>query len=157
MARIRRMRFFGFNAEKDIIDDGMNAKMTESAAALGLANLKHLDIVRKNRREKYELYQELLGDLDTITFQKYDPEKYNYSYMPVLFDTEERLLRTLEEMASEKIYPRRYFHPSLHDVKNFEKVELPVAQSVASRIACLPLYNELAEADIRRICGLIKG
>jgi len=139
------------------VDDGMNAKMTEISAALGLANLRHLDEVRKNRREKYELYQKLLGDLDYITFQQFDPEEYNYSYMPVLFDTEERLLRTLEKLAAEKIYPRRYFHPSLHDVEIFEKMELPVAASVASRIACLPLYNELAEEDIRRICGGVGG
>jgi hypothetical protein len=133
----------------------MNAKMTEISAALGLANLRHLDEVRKKRREKYELYQSLLGGCDFITFQKFDPEEYNYSYMPVLFDTEERLIQTLEKLSADKINPRRYFHPSLHDVPIFEKVELPVAESVASRIACLPLYNDLSEADIRRICGLI--
>ena len=154
-ARIRRMRFFGFDESKEVVDDGMNAKMTEVSAALGLANLKHLDDVRKNRREKYELYQELLGDRETITFQRFDPEEYNYSYMPVLFDTEERVFQTLEKLAAEKIYPRRYFYPSLHDINIFEKTSLPVAESVASRIACLPLYNELAEEDIRRICGLI--
>lgn len=76
-------------------------------------------------------------------------------YMPVLFDTEARLFQTLEKLAAEKIYPRRYFYPSLHDVRIFEKTGLSVAESVASRIACLPLYNELVEEDIRRICGRI--
>jgi len=154
-ARIRRMRFFGFDESKEVVDDGMNAKMTEVSAALGLANLKHLDKVRKNRREKYELYQQLLADREYITFQKFDPEEYNYSYLPVLFDTEERVFQTLEKLAAEKIYPRRYFYPSLHNIDIFEKATLPVAESVASRIACLPLYNELAEENIRRICGLI--
>jgi dTDP-4-amino-4,6-dideoxygalactose transaminase len=55
----------------------------------------------------------------------------------------------------QKIYFRFYFYPSLHDVKIFKKVSLPVSESIASRIACLPLYNDLSEADIRRICGLI--
>ena len=154
-SRIRRMRFFGFDESKEIVDGGMNAKMTEIAAGLGLANLKHLDEVRKNRRDKYELYQELLSDREYITFQKFDPEEYNYSYMPVLFDTEERLLQTLGKMAAEKIYPRRYFYPSLHDVSIFESDALSVAESVASRISCLPLYNELAEEDIRRIAARI--
>ena len=154
-ARIRRMRFFGFDENKDVVDDGMNAKMTEVSAALGLSNLKYLDEVRRNRREKYELYQSLLGGRDFITFQKFNPEEYNYSYMPVLFDTEERVFQTLEKLAAEKIYPRRYFYPSLHDIEIFEKTDLPVAESVAARIACLPLYNELAEEDIRRICQLI--
>lgn len=154
-ARIRRMRFFGFDEQKEIVDDGMNAKMTEISAGLGLANLKHLDDVRKNRRLKYELYQKLLSNLGYITFQQFDPEEYNYSYMPVLFDTEARLLQTLEKLAAAKIFPRRYFYPSLHDVAIFEKVKLPVAESVASRIACLPLYNALTEEEISEICGLI--
>lgn len=154
-ARMRRMRFFGFDERKEIVDDGMNAKMTEISAALGLANLKHLDGVRKNRRKKYELYQQLLSGCEYITFQKFDPEEYNYSYMPVLFDTEARLLQTLEKMAAEKIFPRRYFYPSLHDVRIFEKVELPVSESIASRIACLPLYNALTEVEISEICRLI--
>lgn len=156
-ARIRRMRFFGFDEKKEIVDDGMNAKMTEISAALGLANLKHLDAVRKNRRVKYELYQQLLGDREYITFQKFDPEEYNYSYMPVLFDTEERLLQTLEKLTAKKIYPRRYFYPSLHDIEIFEKTELPVAESVALRIACLPLYNELSDSCIHSICNILKG
>ena len=50
--RLRRMRFFGFDSRKEIVDEGMNAKMTEVSAGLGLANLKHLDQVRANRREK---------------------------------------------------------------------------------------------------------
>jgi dTDP-4-amino-4,6-dideoxygalactose transaminase len=154
-ARLRRMRFFGFNEQKEIVDDGMNAKMTEISAALGLANLKHLDVVRKNRREKYELYQSLLGGCDFITFQKFDPEEYNYSYMPVLFDTEARLFQCLEKMAAEKVFPRRYFYPSLHQVEIFEKTELPVSESVASRIACLPLYNSLTSQEIDEICHLI--
>lgn len=154
-ARMRRMRFFGFDEQKEIVDDGMNAKMTEISAALGLANLKHLDVVRKNRREKYELYQSLLGGCDFITFQKFDPEEYNYSYMPVLFDSEERLFQTLEKLAAEKIYPRRYFYPSLHSLDIFTSKALPVAESVASRIACLPLYNSLDRLEIEQICRIL--
>ncbi len=86
-ARIRRMRFFGFNEKKDIVDDGMNAKMTEIAAGLGLANLCCLDTVRRNRKEKYELFCSLLSSRKYLTFQAYTQEEYNYSYMPVLFDT----------------------------------------------------------------------
>lgn len=154
-ARLRRMRFFGFDERKEIVDDGMNAKMTEIAAGLGLTNLKYLGEVRKNRREKYELYQSLLADRDYITFQKFDPEEYNYSYMPVLFDTENRLSQTLENMMAEKIYPRRYFYPSLHKIRIFENAGLPVAKSVAERIVCLPLYNDLSDSSISTICSIL--
>lgn len=161
-ARIRRMRFFGFDESKQIVDEGMNAKMTEVAAGLGLANLRHLDAVRKSRREKYELYQRLLGDLDYITFQTFDPEEYNYSYMPVLVDPDKygcdtgELERRLQE---HKVFGRRYFYPLLNDTEalaNAPKVgDLTHAARIADRVFCLPLYHTLADADIERICGLI--
>jgi len=154
-ARLRRMRFFGFDEDKNIVDDGMNAKMTEISAGLGLANLNHLDEVRETRKAKYELYQELLSHHEHVTFQRFDPNEYNYSYMPILFDTQQRLQDVLEKLAEEGVYPRRYFYPSLHNVEVFESTQLPVAESVASRIACLPLYTTLEDDAIRKICELI--
>ena len=154
-ARIRRMRFFGFNERKEIVDDGMNAKMTEISAGLGLANLKHLGSVRNNRREKYELYQSLLAACSHIRFQKFKPEEYNYSYMPVLFDCEETLLRTIEKLNAQNIFPRRYFHPSLNETPIFDGTTLPISESVARTILCLPLYDSLQHEDIIRIAELI--
>lgn len=155
-ARIRRMRFFGFDESHHVVDDGMNAKMTEMAAGLGLANLKHLDEVRKLRREKYELYVKLLSDCDFISFQKYASGEYNYSYMPVLFDTEERLLTVLGKLAQENIIPRRYFYPSLETMKVFGCAPLPVSDSISRRIICLPLYNTLADEIIEKIAICIR-
>ena len=154
-ARIRRMRFFGFNERKEIVDDGINAKMTEISAGLGLANLKHLGSVRNNRREKYELYQSLLAACSYIRFQKVNPEEYNYSYVPVLFDSEKTLLRTVEKLNAENIFPRRYFHPSLNETPIFNDVTLPISESVARTILCLPLYDKLNEEDITKICDMI--
>ncbi|VGO18268.1 DegT/DnrJ/EryC1/StrS family aminotransferase [Pontiella sulfatireligans] len=154
-SRIRKMRFFGFDEMKEIVDDGINAKMTEIAAGLGLANLRYLDEVRKKRRDKYEFYRSLLDSCGFISFQKYDPEEYNYSYMPILFDSEERLLCKLEQLANAKIYPRRYFYPSLNNIELFSHPKLPVANAVAKRIACLPLYNKLSDSSIRTICSVL--
>ncbi len=152
--RVRRMRFFGFDNHKNVIDDGLNAKMTEVSAGLGLANLKWLDSVRRNRREKYTFYQSRLSELPFITFQKYDPDEYNYSYMPVLFESEELLLRTMERLAADKIYPRRYFYPALNTISIFDpQASLPVVERVARAILCLPLYDTLPLKDIERICG----
>lgn len=151
-ARIRRMRFFGFDEQKQIVDEGMNAKMTEVSAALGLANLPHLDSVRKNRRKKYHLYQSLLSECPYVRFQRFEPEEYNFSYMPIVFDSEERLLHALEKLKAENIFPRRYFYPALHQMPIFDSASLPVAESVASRIACLPIYDALDDGDVERIC-----
>ena len=154
-ARIRRMRFFGFNPNKDIVDGGMNAKMTEISAGLGLANLKYIDQVRKNRRMKYELYQSLLADCPHISFQKFNPEEYNYSYMPVLFNSEEFLLKTIDLLHAENIFPNRYFNPSLHETPVFNDDSLPVTERVSRNILCLPLYDKLGKEDIKRICTTV--
>lgn len=154
-ARIRRMRFFGFDEKKEIVDEGMNAKMTEVSAALGLANLPYLNSVRRNRREKYELYQSLLTEYEYIRFQQFNPEEYNYSYMPIVFDSEERLSHAITKLNAENIYPKRYFYPALHETNIFNNVSLPISESVARRVLCLPLYDNLAVNDIKRICKLL--
>ena len=156
MARMRRMRFFGFDEKKDIVDEGMNAKMTEISAALGLANLPHLPAVMDERRRKYKLYQQILSACPHVTFQHFQPDEYNYSYMPVLFDTEDRLLAIEQALKEAQVSPRRYFHPSLHDVAIFgTKGEFPVSRRMASCILCLPLYTGLPETDIERICEIV--
>jgi dTDP-4-amino-4,6-dideoxygalactose transaminase len=155
-ARIRRMQFFGFDECKEIVDDGMNAKMTEVHAALGLVNLRYLDEVRNNRREKYETYMQLLSGRDYLKFQKFRPDEYNYSYMPVLFDDEARLLDAIRRLNEAGVFPRRYFHPALHSVPKFSPQPLlPVAERVSRTILCLPLYAALQEGQIRRICSIL--
>ncbi|MCP5105098.1 MAG: DegT/DnrJ/EryC1/StrS family aminotransferase, partial [bacterium] len=96
--RLRRMRFFGHADNKDIVDEGCNGKMTEVHAALGLANLVHQDEVLKKRKTIFHRYYENLKDMDYIRFQEIEEGAYNYSYMPILFDTEERLFQTLEKL-----------------------------------------------------------
>ena len=154
--RLRRLRFFGHDENKDIVDEGMNGKMTEVHAALGLASLKWLDNVLLDRREKYELYMHLLETCDFITFQKFPPDSYNYSYFPVLLDNEERLVTVTEYLNKHNIYPRRYFYPALNMVNVISvRQHYPVAEDLASRILCLPLFYTLAKADIEYICSLI--
>lgn len=155
--RVRRMRFFGFDEKKEIVDEGMNAKMTEVSAGLGLANLKYLDQVRSSRREKYLLYRNLLSDCGFLSFQKYNAEEYNYSYFPVLFESEEILLKIKDRLESNNIFPQRYFYPSLNTVSIFQpQSTLPVAERVAKTVLCLPLYDTLPDACIKEICQLIK-
>jgi dTDP-4-amino-4,6-dideoxygalactose transaminase len=158
MARLRRMRFFGFDERKDIVDDGMNAKMTEIAAALGLANLPHIEAVCAARRRRHAWYRERLGRCPHLAFQAFKPDEYNYSYFPVLLDTVERLLRTERALNAAGIFPRRYFHPALHQIRRFAPgARLPVAERVAGTVLCLPMYTDLAVDDIDRICAIVGG
>jgi dTDP-4-amino-4,6-dideoxygalactose transaminase len=154
--RLRRLRFFGHDENKDIVDEGMNGKMTEVHAALGLANLKWLKDVLRDRREKYGLYMDLLGKSGFIEFQKFPADSYNYSYMPVLFENEQQMLVVADRLNKHNIYPRRYFYPSLNTVEFLSvKEKYPVSVDLASRILCLPLFYTLKKIDIEYICNLI--
>jgi len=154
--RLRRLRFFGHDESKDIVDEGMNGKMTEVHASLGLASLKWLKDVLRDRREKYELYMDLLGKSGCVTFQKFPADSYNYSYMPVLFEDERHMLAVEDRLNKHNIFPRRYFYPALNTVKFLSVTErFPVAENLALRILCLPLYYTLDIQEIESICSII--
>ena len=155
--KLERIRFFGHDAQKDIVEDGFNGKMTEVHAALGLANLRHYDEVLNDRKQKYQRYLEWLKDVPGLQFQIQQPQgETNYSYFPVIFEDEATLLRVTEALAKEQIYPRRYFYPS---VNTFSKImpyqPTPAAEDIARRILCLPHYFQLKEAEMEKICERI--
>lgn len=155
-AKIKRIRFFGHNEQKDIVEDGFNGKLTEIHAALGLANLKYYDDVLADRKQKYFYYHEWLQDLNGTRFQKVKDGETNYSYFPIIFDSEERLLKVEKALNAEKIFPRRYFYPSVNTFKAVvEYRECPISESIAAKILCLPLYYDLEQADTVKICEII--
>jgi dTDP-4-amino-4,6-dideoxygalactose transaminase len=156
--KLKRIRFFGHNDAKDVIEDGFNGKLTEVHAALGLANLKYYDAVLADRKAKYNLYKELLSQVPGISFQALRSGEPNYSYFPVILESEEKVLDLEKRMAAEKIFPRRYFYPS---VNTYTKVvayqPCPVSEDIAKRIVCLPLYFSLPLEEIERISSLVVG
>ncbi|MFM9824800.1 DegT/DnrJ/EryC1/StrS family aminotransferase [Flavobacterium sp.] len=155
--KIKRIRFFGHSDDKtDIVEDGFNGKLTEIHAALGLANLKYYDAVLNDRRTKYLLYKEKLQQVTTITFQDIAAGETNYSYFPIIFETEQQLLHIESVLKVNNIIPRRYFYPS---VNTFTKVvsyqPCPISEDISKRILCLPLYFDLSEDEILKIIALI--
>lgn len=153
--KLRRIRFFGFENHADIVEDGTNGKMTEVHAAIGLANLKHLDAALKDRKKKYFMYKESLSKDGSLSFQKIN-ESCNYSYFPVIFKDEETMLKVQTKLNNEHIFPRRYFYPSVNTfTKLVPYTPMPVSEDIASRILCLPLYWALREKEIMRIIKII--
>ena len=150
--KLERIRFFGHNDAKDVVEDGFNGKMTEVHAALGIANLKYHEAVLKDRKTKYMMYKNGLSKSDAVTFQEVEHGTTNFSYFPVIFDTEETLLNVVKALAVENIHPRRYFYPSLNTFTNIvEYVSMPVSEDISKRILCLPLYLSLEYKDIELI------
>lgn len=82
--------------------------------------------------------------------------RYNYSYYPVIYKTEKTCLEAISILEANQISPRRYFYPSLNKVDYVSGQSCPVAEDIATRILCLPLYYELDTSQISRICDCIK-
>lgn len=154
--KLKRIRFFGHDDQKDIVEDGFNGKMTEVHAALGLANLKYIDAVLTDRKRKYLHYRENLSSLGCLTFQLLKIGEPNYSYFPVVFDSEERLHETEKKLNTNQIFPRRYFYPSVNTYRKIiDYQEARISEDVSKRILCLPLYWGLKLKEIDKITELI--
>lgn len=156
-AKLKRIRFFGHDDSKDVVEDGFNGKMTEIHAALGLANLNYFNEVLADRKQKWLAYQEMLSAVAGLSFQKLSTDgESNYSYFPVVFDSEKRLLKVLEALNAKGIFPRRYFYPA---VNGYEKIvssaSCPQSESLSSRVLCLPLYWKLQHVEVVRIARII--
>jgi len=155
--QLKRIRFFGHDNSKTIVEDGMNGKMTEVHAALGLVNLKLTEQVLENRKSIFEYYYTALNDKDYVIFQKFNREEYNYSYMPIVFDSEERLLKIDAALKEQNIFARRYFYPSLNTIKTIGPyTKMPISESIAKRILCLPSHNMVTEDDMVTIIDCFK-
>jgi len=155
--KLKRIRFFGHDDRKDVIEDGFNGKMTEIHAALGIVNLRYFDDVLTDRKRKYMLYKEALSGLESIRFQTTVIGEPNYSYFPVILKSEDKLLKVERRLKESNIFPRRYFYPSVNTYKEILPGNpMPVSEDISSRILCLPLYRNLCETDVCRIIDLVK-
>lgn len=155
--KLKKIRFFGHNEDKDIELDGFNGKMTEVHAALGLANLKYFDDVLGDRKKKYFMYKELLGSSDRASFQRLVAGESNYSYFPIIFDSETILQTVIDGLVQSNIFPRRYFYPSVNTftrIVSYQQCE--ISEDISSRILCLPHYYKLSDSDIINISKIIK-
>jgi dTDP-4-amino-4,6-dideoxygalactose transaminase len=136
---------------------GINAKMSELQAAMGLSVFPYFTEILAQRKRCVELYISLLKDAPLSFLEIRANTEWNYSYFPVLFPSETFLLKTIEALASENIFPRRYFYPSLNHLPYVDKQDMPVSESTSRRIACLPLFHSLENSAIEQICTIIKN
>ena len=154
--KVELMKRFGHHGDEHYFL-GINAKMSEFHAAMGLCNFKHLYHILKSRKKISELYDSNLNEYIYIPKANRYTKK-NYSYYPIVFDKEERLLKVLNALDKERIYPRRYFYPSLNLLSYLEnKQKCPISEDIAKRVLCLPMYVGLKEDDIKNICKIINN
>jgi dTDP-4-amino-4,6-dideoxygalactose transaminase len=112
-------------------------------------------MILQRRRQQWNDYRDLLQGAALQILHIKDVEAFNYSYFPVVFASERSLLAALEVLKENKIFPRRYFYPSLNQLPYINSPALPISESIAERVLCLPLYHELSQDEQTNIIRLI--
>lgn len=155
LEKAKLMINFGIAGPDSVIELGINAKMNEFEAAMGLCVLDEMDIILEQRSEIWNRYRDSLKD--HVQFQKRNLQcTNNYSYFPVLFESEERLLEVKAAMDTGYINPRRYFYPSLDTLEYIAPQDLQiVSRDIASRIMCLPIYPGLSINNVENIIKIV--
>ncbi|MFN3530026.1 MAG: DegT/DnrJ/EryC1/StrS family aminotransferase [Bacteroidia bacterium] len=146
---------FGHNGPEDFYGVGINGKISELQAAMGLAVLPHLNEIIANRSKVTEIYQSSLDLSKVCALAISGFTTWNYSYFPVLFQNEQVLLECLKLLNANSIFPRRYFYPSLSKLPYVGHNEMSIAEDIASRVLCLPLSHDLTAKEANTIVNLI--
>ena len=162
--RIDQLKNFGIVSEVNVVAPGINGKMCEFNAALGMLQLNYMHRVMAGRKQVHDTYIRLLADIRGIRcLNPADEAGFNYSYFPILVGDEYSISRDqlYQNLKDKGIHPRRYFHPLISDFPMYRGLpsahhaNLPVATAAARRIICLPIYPELELSHVERISELV--
>lgn len=165
-SRINFLKNFGFADETTVVAPGINAKMNEFQAGLGLLQLKHFQEAREKRQALASRYRELLAGLEGIASIEPAPNVgYNHAYFPIFVDQEaygRNRDELYDQLKTHNYYGRRYFYPLISSFNAYkampgaDPLNLPVATQKAETVLCLPLYPDLEKEHVENICAIIK-
>lgn len=144
---------FGHHGKENFSGLGINAKISELQAAMGIAVLPYMTEIKFQRKRVVDIYKKHLVGVGFMEVR--ENTDWNYSYFPVIFNSEEELLRVMKVLNENSIFPRRYFYPSLDTLPYINSPLCDISNSIASRIVCLPLYHDLNDSDVVKISGII--
>lgn len=162
--RIDYLKNFGFADEVTVVEAGINGKMNEVQAAMGLLQLQHVEGAIARRREIHRRYCEGLRSVSGIATRSAPPDTdYNFAYFPLLVEAGYALSRDAlyQRLKDCGIFARRYFYPLISTMPMYRHLpsaapaNLPVATRIAGEIICLPIYPALDDADVDRIVDVI--
>lgn len=135
---------------------GINGKNSEFHAAFGLVNLRHVGEVLEKRKALSQHYTSRLKNLNYTALKIQPGSEFNYAYFPVVLPSEEITLKMMAELNKNLVFPRRYFYPSLSTLEYISTpASVPITDSIANRVLCLPLYHTLSTEEIDFICRLL--
>jgi dTDP-4-amino-4,6-dideoxygalactose transaminase len=154
--KIRLLINFGIDGPENILQLGINAKMNEFQAAMGLCMLDEMDDIIAKREVIWNIYNKALcGSVELIEWN--ENATHNYSYFPLLFKDEKTLLHVKNKLFENGINARRYFNPSLNTLNYIQKYQAcAISEDISSRVLVLPIYPELSLDDVDKIIQIIK-
>lgn len=165
-SRIRLMKNFGFAGYDRVTYIGINGKMTEPAAAMGLTGLECLDEFVAVNQRNYRCYQRELADLTGLHLAQYDEsDRRNYQYIIIEVDPQIIGLsrdQLLEILHAEQVLARRYFYPGCHRMEPYRSyfphagLLLPETERLSQRVLALPTGTAVGEEEIRCICHILR-
>lgn len=164
--RVDNFKNFGIADEVTVVASGINAKMNEFQAALGLLQLKYVESAIRKRREIDEMYRERLADISGINcLSPSSAKRHNYSYFPVLVDSDYPLVRDelYARLRQHDVVARRYFYPLISEFPMYRSVtgasrsNLPIASATAERVLCLPIYPDMETERLAKVVSIIRS
>ena len=154
--KMKYMRNFGHDGPDKFHGIGINGKISEFHSAMGLINLKYIAVINNNRKKITERYSQNLTTLKAFIPKWHKASNTNYAYYPIVFESEELLLKSMTILKNNEIFGRRYFYPSLtNSLPYVESINLEMADNLSKRVFCLPLYHTLKIEEVDLICNLL--
>ncbi|NVN98669.1 MAG: DegT/DnrJ/EryC1/StrS family aminotransferase [Geobacteraceae bacterium] len=166
--RIDLLKNFGIKNEEEVAMPGINGKMNEIQAALGLALLGCIDAEKIKRKKVADAYRHYLGGIEgiTIVFQELPDVTPSYQYFVIRISAStfgSSRDEVFDRLRMNNIYARKYFfplcsnYPSYQHLPTANPVNLQVANNAAKEVLALPFYGDLSDSDIEKICHIIIG
>ena len=161
------LKNFGFASETEVLELGINSKMNEMQASLGLLQLKYYHENVKKRKIITEIYRVSLQGVKGISFLTEPLDTIsNYAYFPIYIDEKEYGMsrdELYEKLKKQNIYGRRYFYPLISEFPIYRGLDsarqsnLPTALDRSGKVICLPLYSDLKVDVVSNICEIISN
>ena len=164
--KMRLMRNFGFVDFDKVVYLGVNGKMSEVHAAMGLTNLEAIDEIIAINRSNYKSYRDELADVKGISVINYDPvERNNYQYVVIEVDPEvcpRNRDEIVDALHTQNIIARKYFWPGCHRMEPYRSLQpnaallLSETERIAAQVIVLPTGQEVERQVVERICQQIR-
>lgn len=148
---------FGHNGPEAFFGLGINAKMSELQAAMGLSVFPYINEIINSRKVVVELYKSLLYNSNIKHLKIREGTEWNYHYFPIIFPTECLLLEVMNKLIEHGFIPRRYFYPSLNLMEYVISTPCAISEEISNRILCLPLSSEISQNEVERICEVVNS